>query len=291
MDKKDILEKLFSGDKQLPSIPSLYSELKKLTQNPFTSNKKISDLIIKDLSMVTKILRLSNSALYAKSHEIKSLANAITYLGTETLEKMILEISLVKMFDSKDNEIPEFDISIFWEHSLSTACFSKLISEKLKLPDNENYYLGGLLHDIGKLAIYHFYPKLFNNIVKLQLKGVVDIDAENEILGVDHTEIGTYLAEKWNFDKDIVDSIRLHHKEDSSMGFTPALIKISNLFSKAAGMCFPWDDVVFSIVDDPAWKIITANMKNKVDVERLTFEVTEEAETIRKTVKDLLSIK
>jgi len=291
MEKKDILEKLFSGDKQLPSIPSLYSELKKLTKNPFTSNKKISDLIIKDLSMVTKILRLSNSALYAKSQEIKSLANAITYLGTETLEKMIFEISLVKMFDTKDDEIPEFDISVFWEHSLSTACFSKLIPEKLNLPENENYYLGGLLHDIGKLAIYHFYPKFFKEVVKLQLKGVVDIEAENEILGVDHTEIGVYLAEKWNFDQDIIDSIKFHHSDDPSMSFTPALIKISNLFSKAAGMCFPWDDVVFSIVDDPAWKIITKNIKDRVDVERLTFEVSEETENIRKTVKDLLTIK
>jgi len=291
MGQTEILEKLFSGDKQLPSIPSLYSELKKITKNPFTSNKKISDLIIKDLSMVTKILRLSNSALYAKSQEIKTLANAITYLGTATLEKMILEISLVKMFDIDDKDIPEFDIAVFWEHSLSTACFSKFISERLNLPENENYYLGGLLHDIGKLAIYHFYPKLFKDIVLLQLKGVRGIEAERKILGVDHTEIGVFLAQKWNFDKDIVESIGLHHENEDSIGLMPALIRISNMFSKAAGLCFPWDDIAFSIVDDPSWAVVTKNIKSKIDVERLTFEISEEAETIKKTVKDLLSSK
>ncbi len=290
MDKTALLKKLFSGDKQLPSIPSLYSEFKKISSNPFSSNKKISDLIMKDQSMVTKILRLSNSALYAKSQEIKSLANAITYLGSETLENIILQISLVNMFNTKDNDIPDFDISVFWEHSIGTAYFSTLIAKKLKLPENENHYLAGLLHDIGKLAIYQFHPIQFNDIVNLQInEGVSDIDAEIKILGVDHTDIGTFLAEKWKFDKDIVESIRVHHKTLASMGLTPALTRIANMFSKASGLCFPWDEVVISIVDDPAWGVITKNVSGNLDVEKLTFEITEEALIIKDTVRELLS--
>ncbi len=290
MDKIALLKKLFSGDKQLPSIPSLYSEFKKISSNPFSSNKKISDLIMKDQSMVTKILRLSNSALYAKSQEIKSLENAITYLGSETLENIILQISLVNMFNTKDNDIPDFDISIFWEHSIGTAYFSTLIAKKLKLPENENHYLAGLLHDIGKLAIYQFHPQKFSDIVSLQLnEGVNDIDAENKILGIDHTDIGTFLAEKWKFDKDIAESIRLHHKTLPSMGLTPALIRIANMFSKASGLCFPWDEVVISIVDDPAWGVITKKISGNIDVEKLTFEITEEALIIKDTVRELLS--
>ncbi len=290
MDKEAILEKLFSGDKQLPSIPSLYSEFKKLSSDPFTSNKKISDLIIRDQAMVTKILRLSNSALYAKSQDINTLTNAITYLGTETLENMILQIALVKMFDNKKRDIPEFNINVFWEHSLSTAYFSTLIAEKLKLPENEHYYLGGLLHDIGKLAIYQFYPDLFKKMVLLQLnEGMVDIDAELEVIGVNHADIGTFLAEKWNFNQEIIESIKLHHCIKDSIGLTPALVRISNMFSKASGLCFPWDNVAFCIIEDPAWKVITKNIKKKIDVERLTFEITEEAESIKNAVKEMLN--
>ncbi len=291
MDKRALLTKLFSGNKQLPSIPSLYSEFKKLSANPFASNKKISELIMRDQSMVTKILRLSNSALYYKSQEVKTLVNAITYLGTETIENMILQISLVKMF-KMDADMPEFNISVFWEHSLSTAYFSTLIAKKLRLAEDENHYLGGLLHDIGKLAIYQFYPEKFKQIVLLQLnEGVIDVDAEMRVLGVDHTDIGTFLAEKWKFNPEIINSIRLHHKALGSMGVTAALVRISNMFSKASGLCFPWDDVAFSIVDDPAWGILTAKLDDKIDCEKLTFDISEETDTIKNTVTTLLTAK
>ena len=292
MEKQKILQRLFSGDKQLPTLPILFSQLNKMLENPFASNKKIAELIMKDQSMVSKILKLANCAMYSKRQEITNLSNAITFLGSTIIRNLILQISLVRMFTLADDEIPDFSINIFWEHSLGTAYFTNALVQRLNLPPNDDYYISGLLHDIGKLVIYQFYPQDFKKIVKKQLEtGLVDYEAEEEVLGVAHQDVGTFLAEKWNFKKEIVASIRDHHKALPSMGLHPAVVRISNLFTKAAALCFPWDKKVFEIAGDPAWDILASYKKEPIDVERLTFEITDESGDIRDSVKELLGEK
>jgi putative nucleotidyltransferase with HDIG domain len=292
MDKQYILQKLFSSDKQLPTPPALFIELNKMWEKPFVSNKKIADLIMKDQSMVTKILRLSNCAMYSKRQEITDLSNAITFLGTTSLKNLILQVSLVRSFNLGDDEIPGFSIDTFWEHSLGAAYFTTVIVKKLSLPPSDDYYVGGLLHDIGKLVIYQFYPQEFKKIVKKQLHdGLVDYEAEAEVLGVGHQEVGTFLGEKWNFKKEIIAAIRDHHKPIPTLALHAAVVRISNLFTKAASLCFPWDKKVFEITGDPAWEILASYKKQPIDVERLTFEINDESGDIRDSVRELLSTK
>jgi putative nucleotidyltransferase with HDIG domain len=292
MEKQKRLMQLFSGNKQLPALPVIFSQLNQLLDNPFTSNKKISDLMMKDQSMVSKILKLSNSAMYSKRQEITNLTNAITFLGTSLLRNLVLQISMVRIFDLDDDDIPDFNINTFWEHSLGTAYFSEVVVKKLGLPESDDYYLGSLLHDIGKLVLYQFYPEDFKTIIKKQIEdNLIDYEAEEAILGVNHQEIGTFLAEKWKFKPEIVKAIRDHHKSLSSISMATAVVRISNLFTKAAGLCFPWDKRVFEIAGDPAWEIL-ANYKNEpVDVERMTFEITDEIDKIKDSVRELLNKK
>jgi putative nucleotidyltransferase with HDIG domain len=291
-NKQQILNKLFSGTRQLPTLPILFTEINRMLDNPFTSNRKISHLLMKDQSMVAKILKLSNSALYAKRQEITNLTNAITFLGTQTLRNLILQIALVRLFPFDDKEIPEFSANTFWEHSLGTAYFTNTLVKKLNLPSSDDYYLGGLLHDLGKLVVYQFYPQKFKDITLKQLKeDAVDIEAEQEVLGVNHADIGEFLAEKWKFKPNIVAAIRDHHKTLRSPAVHVAVVRISNLFSKAAALCFPWDKRVFDIVGDPAWEILKNHAKGEVDVERMTFEIQDESDKIKESVNELLSKK
>lgn len=290
MGKEDLLRKLFSGNKQLPSLPQIFVEFNKLIKDPYISNKKISEVIMKDQSMVVKILKLSNSAIYGKRHEINNLNSAITYIGLETLRNIILQISLVRMFQTKHN-IPEFDISTFWKHSLGTAYFTTLLEKKLKLAHDEDYYIAGLIHDIGKLAIYQFYPEEFEKIILLQVKeNIVDYEAEERVFGLTHCEIGDFLADKWNFSVKIKDPIRYHHKKfHKKVKLIVALTRIANMFSKTAGLCFDWDYKIMNIIDDEAWYILKENMKSDIDIELLTFEIMDEKQAIIDLVNELLS--
>jgi putative nucleotidyltransferase with HDIG domain len=227
--------------------------------------------------------------MYSKRQEITNLSNAITFLGTAILKNLILQISMVRLFDLADEDIPDFSINTFWEHSLGTAYFTELVVDKLGLPANDDYYLGGLLHDIGKLVIYQFYPDEFKSIIKKQInEELKDYEAEEAVLGVTHQDIGTFLAEKWKFKNEIIDTISDHHKSLTSLSLPTAVVRISNLFTKAAGLCFPWDKRVFEIPGDPAWTILSKYKDETVDVERLTFEITDETEKIRESVKELL---
>ncbi|MCP4146462.1 MAG: HDOD domain-containing protein [bacterium] len=289
IEKQDILEQIFSGDKQIPTIPALYMKFNEMIEDPYTTNKDIADLIMKDQSMVVKILRLSNSAMYSKRKEIVSLANAITFLGLETLKSLILQISLVRTFKSVELDIPDFSINTFWEHSLGTAYFLPIITKKLNIPFQESYYIGALLHDIGKLMIYQFYPDEFKDIVLKQINDKAsDIDAEEEILGVNHCDIGVYFAEKWKFKTEIVEIIRDHHSVNQSMALHVVLVRICNLFAKAAGLCFPWDSHFFNLVGDTTWQLLSNYTKHSVPIEELVVEIMEESDKIKDSVTQLL---
>lgn len=289
MEKNEILEKLFSADRPLPTLPVILTKLNQLMADPMTSTKKIADLLTKDPSMVVKILKLSNSAIYSKRQKITNLASAINFLGMEKLKTLILQISLVKVFSFPGEGIPEFSITTFWEHSLGTAYFTNLITAKLKMRPDDNYYIAGLLHDIGKLVVYQFFPKKFNEIIKKQITGnLIDYEAEEETLGVNHNDIGAYLAQKWNFHPDIIQVIQQHHQSIQANTLMVAIVQISNLFAKTAGLCFPWDNKCFELVGDSNWEVIAQYTQN-VNIEEMVLEMMNESDSVKESVKELLS--
>lgn len=288
-EKDKVFSYLFR--QQLPTLPTIYTEFTKLMASPYVSNTKIADLIKKDQSMVVKILRLSNSALYGKRQEIKSLTNAITYLGTETLKNLILQIALVRMFKFEGTKIPDFNPASFWQHSVGTAYFASLMEKHLKLPHDENFYIGGLLHDIGKVLIYQFYPKKFEEIVLTQIEDEIpDYEAEKEILKVDHAEIGGVLAEKWKFDKEIINSIQYHHTLlRSRASVLTAVVSISNMFAKKAGLCMAWDEKNFDIHNFAGWEMLQEKSKLNIDIDQLILQLTEDNEAVKEAVDELLA--
>ena len=288
-DKEKVLNFLFR--KQLPTLPTIFYEFNKLINSPYVSNRQVADLIKKDQAMVVKILKLSNSAMYGKRQEIKNLANAVTYLGHETLKNIILQIALVSMFKFEHKKIPEFNPAAFWEHSIATAYFSNVMAKKLNLLHNENYYIGGLLHDIGKVLIYEFYPQKFEEIVLLMIEEEIpDYEAEEEELGIDHAEIGGALAEKWKFEKEIINAIQYHHALlKSRASLVTAVVSLSNLFAKKAGLCFPWDEKAFDIKSFAGWEMLAEQSKTKVDIDQTVMSLTEESDTVREAVSELLA--
>lgn len=294
-DKQNLLSELFPASRQLPTLPVLYLEVSRILDNPISSIRDISLALMRDQAMVARILKLSNSALYAKPQEITNLANAVTYLGTQTLRNIILQIAMVRMFPFNKKDIPEFSAVTFWEHSLGTAYFTNTLEKKLNLPVSEDYYIGGLLHDLGKLMIYHYYPGKFKDIIHKQVHENVACDvAEEKVLGVSHADIGEYLAQEWQFKPTVVAAIRDHHKVLPASAEHPvhaAVVRIANMFAKASGLCFPWEKCVFDIVGDPSWEVLKTHAGGQVDVERLTFEIRDEAENIKASVKALLSKK
>jgi len=263
MEKIEIFNKLFSGDKKIPTLPVIFDKLNQMLRDPNASSKQIADLMMKDQSMVSKVLKLCNSALYSTRKEITNLSSAIAFLGLHRIKELVLQVSLVKTFPIKDTDIPEFSINTFWEHSLGTAYFTNLITKKAHIQHDDNYYLAGLLHDIGKILIYQFHPDKFKEIIKRQIKmNCSDVSAEEEVLKLNHSDVGGFLAEKWNFSPEIITVIKEHHDTSAPQNLLVSVVQAANLFAKTAGLCFPWDTKVFEIIGDPTWDVIAKNSKD-----------------------------
>ncbi len=107
-------------------------------------------------------------------------------------------------------------------------------------------------------------------------------------MGVNHCDIGVYFARKWNFKDQIINVIENHHRTDKSAGLDVAIIRMANMFSKAGGMCFPWDNQLFNIMEESTWEILSGYAGQQFDTEQMVTELMEEAGNIKESVTELL---
>jgi len=211
MDEQQILKKI-DRIEDIPTLPTIVFELNKYLQDPDTSIKTICDTIEKDQAITLKILKLVNSAFYGFKTKISDLRNAIVLLGYNSVRNAIVSLSIINTF-SKRVALMDFDISQFWKHSLAVAVTSKNIAQLSKKESPDNCFVGGLLHDVGKVILAQYFPDLFEKIwTTLQNEHLSFFEAEQKELPIDHTKIGAHLAAKWQLPAGLTEAIRWHHE-------------------------------------------------------------------------------
>ncbi len=210
MDEQQILKKL-DRIKDIPTLPTIVFELNKHLRDPDTSIKIVCDTIEKDQAVALKILKLVNSAFYGFRSKISDLRNAVVLLGYNAVRNAIVSLSVINAFP-KRVALMDFDISQFWMHSLAVAVTSKNIAQLSKKESPDNCFVGGLLHDTGKVILAQYFPDLFESVWStLQNEHLTFYEAEQRELPIDHTKIGAHLAAKWQLPRGLVDAIRWHH--------------------------------------------------------------------------------
>jgi putative nucleotidyltransferase with HDIG domain len=214
MSDVDIQKVLGKIDK-LPTLPFIVSTLNNLIKNPNTSASDIHKVIMKDQALSARILKLVNSAFYGFSERISSISHAIVILGFNTVKNVALTASVLNMFggaESKGEDV--FDRKAFWVHSLAVAGTARVIAARVRLPSAEDIFVAGLMHDIGKLVLDQFVHEKFVEVLKLVREKNIHIkDAENEILdGVNHSQVGAWLATRWKLPNALVQMIGFHHR-------------------------------------------------------------------------------
>ena len=221
MDEQLILNKI-DRIKEIPTLPTIVFELNKYLRDPDTSIKTVCDTIEKDQAITLKILKLVNSAFYGFKSKISDLRNAVVLLGYNAVRNAIVSISVINSFP-KRVKLMDFDISHFWKHSLAVAVTSKNIAQLSKKESPDNCFVGGLLHDVGKVILAQYFPKLFEAVWStLQNEHLTFYEAEQKRLPINHAIIGAHLAAKWQLPQGLTDAIRWHHEfqpENKSANF------------------------------------------------------------------------
>ena len=230
MKPDEILKKLDSI-KDIPTLPTIVFELNELLQDPNTPITDISDIIEKDQAMSLRVLKLVNSAFYGIHKEVNDIGNAIVLLGFNTVRNAIVSLGVINSF-SGVKSLEGFDISDFWKHSLAVAVVSKSLAEKTKIASPDSCFVGGLLHDIGKVILAQYFQDLFEKVWNAAKRENISFyEAEKKEIAIDHAIIGAHLATNWELPESFIDVIRWHHdvRNDSESKKMILIIYLSDI--------------------------------------------------------------
>lgn len=205
----------------LPTLPQVASRLMRIINDPLTSASDVAFIIGQDLSLSAKVLRLANSAFYGIPRSITSINNAVVVLGLKVINTMVLSLTVFDMFPEDKNRSSLFNRKAFWLHSLSCGLIAKYLSSRIRkvvLFDPEEAFCAGLLHDIGKVVMEQYLHEDFHVALDYAIKNKTPIhEAEQMLLGYNHTHVAAWLTESWSLPVEIRHSLIHHHNPAESI--------------------------------------------------------------------------
>ena len=236
--KQRRLKKITQSIIGLPTLPTVITQLITLIDSPKTSGRQVAQLISTDQALTAKILKLANSSFYGFPREISTVQHAVVILGFETVKSLGLSVSVLQRFSGPSNNT-QFDRQGFWEHSIACGVSARLLAAKLRYRLPGEAFAAGILHDVGKLILSQYFPAEFAQVIELMHRENIYIGkAEEQILGLTHSEVGSWLAEKWNLPGQLVDAIAFHHTPGrlTRNAELPALIHLADFLCRREGI-------------------------------------------------------
>ena len=207
----DIRKELVLNIKKLPTQPIIFEKVLETIDDPKSSATILQETIKNDQSITAKVLNMANSAYYGYSKHVGDLSRAIVILGFDMVKNIALSVSVFGMFPKKNGE-ELFDKEQFWLHSIACGYIGKVIADCIQFFEPDKAFIACLLHDIGKVVLDSYFESEFNEVINTVDKEKISFfEAEQKVLGCDHSEIGYLLGEKWNFPEELLTAIKFHH--------------------------------------------------------------------------------
>ncbi len=216
--QNEALRRLVGQMSRLPSIPTLYTEIVEKANEPDALLEDVAGIIARDPGMTAKILKLVNSAFFGLRRELSSTAEAVSYIGLDTIKSLVLSLHAFAQFDHV--RAPGFTIESLWSHSLSVAAWARHIAvcEEADRRDADRAFTAGLLHDIGKLVLAANLPDQFGEALRFASERKMELfTAETQVFGADHADVGGYLLGLWGLPVPVVEAIALHHHPERAV--------------------------------------------------------------------------
>jgi putative nucleotidyltransferase with HDIG domain len=270
--KDELINK--AGD--LKVLPFVARKALEILNDENCSIDDLSAVIEKDQTIAARILKISNSALYGLRREVTSLQHALLILGFKTLRSIVLTAttrSLYKKFGMTEK--------IIWDHSVGAAVAAKLISRGLGSEVTDIAFVGGLMHDLGKVIMNNETPETYSEVMmKMYNEGIDSIAAERDIYGYDHAEVGAGVTGKWKFASPLVTVLKEHHLNhcsleeisDSLTAKSLACVHLSDHICKVLGIGYREADESIILQELPSAVYLDLG-KDKLD--KLVNEISE----------------
>jgi putative nucleotidyltransferase with HDIG domain len=271
------IQSALSKIEYLPTIPETAREVLKLTDNELAAVVTLGKIIDKDVSISAKILNVANSAYFGFGGIVKTVSEAILRIGFLNVKNIAFGLSLMSVFsDQKGKKVMDYE-RVF-EHSASVGVVAKMLSRKIRAKVNVDIFVNGLLHDIGYLALCHYFIDQYDSVMydfhRNDERSL--IEAEQGILNFTHAEMGSWLIEKWKLDKTVVDTIRHHHfpsRATSSLDYV-AIVHVADFLTSENILSVTKKDPRY-LLDRAAFEILKLSEKDfhdlKTEIESHVF--------------------
>ena len=250
---------------ELPQFPENIVQLQKMIDDPESEISDIAKHIAMDISLTADLLKLVNSAQFMLAKKVDNIAEAVKMVGLRGLKTLLYSYGTQKILKKALKE--------HWDHANRTAFYAyNLAKSYLNSKDIlDDVYVGGILHDIGKIIFFNAHPVLLEKISTLCREREIDRDLFEDLsAGLNHAEIGALIAEKWNFPDQLIEAIKFHHEPhlaSSDMTDTVEAIYLGNVIANLES-----DEIVFDQISKDVLKKFKIRTEDQLNIikERLS---------------------
>jgi len=249
-----------------PSLPSLGSINKALqglllTEQRYTAH--IAEIIRRDPSLTSRLLRLVNSVYFGLSTPVNSIEEAVFYLGVRQIRQLAMVTPVIEDFQRLARQC-SFPWREFWQHCIGTAMLTREVTANVPGPTDDTDYVAGLVHDIGKIVMAWSFPDHFAEIHRQALAGTQCVsEIEEAVLGINHSELGALYLERHRLPEVMICSARYHHCPEKAPQFrhTIAAVQLADLLLRSSKIGCSGDYVEVTrdqCYASPVWQLLLA---------------------------------
>jgi HD-like signal output (HDOD) protein len=246
MERDTILKVIQAYVHKMPALPVTVAKVLEITNNPKTSPADLNQIISLDPVLMGKVMRLINSAYYSLPNQITSLVRAIIMLGINTVKNLALSTAVLGTL-GKASDFQALNMEGFWRHSISVGVTAKLIATRRNVNPKlrEEYFIGGLLHDIGKIPLNNKLAKEYVQAISNTDREQIPLyQSEEKIMLVNHAMVGKLIIDNWRLGENLSDAVCFHHNLEEYTGTHRDLVEtvaVANLFSNTFELGFSGD--------------------------------------------------
>jgi putative nucleotidyltransferase with HDIG domain len=232
MSSRTQVEEIVKSIEDLPPFPDAGRRILELSDDPEAGPKDMVDVIQYDQALTANCLKVCNSTYFGLAVKVSAIQQAVRLLGIQNIVKIVLASFKGLHPYLKAHSGYGLHSGELWKHSVGCATLSQLLLKEVGRKDDAALFTAALLHDVGKMILDRYVAENLNDLASVTgEKGLAFIEAEKEVLGIDHAEVGAMVAESWRFPDALVKAIGNHHQSMSGeiMPTMDAWVRLSNL--------------------------------------------------------------
>lgn len=254
------LRQLIEQSPQISSLPTVFYRISQAVEDPECSFVEIGGIISGDPALSARLLRIVNSSFFGFPSKIETITHAVTIVGMAQLNDLALATTVVQQFKGIPQKL--IDMKKFWFHSVATGLAARIIAVYRREPNADRFYLMGMLHDLGRLVLFLNAPEQMTKVMgRYEKDKELFHDAENQVLGLDHSDVVGMLLEVWKLPEMLQEAVAFHHTPSQSPHYPIAasIVHVADIIAHAMelGTCGeshvpPLNSKAWEMLDLPA---------------------------------------